>query len=77
MIYECDKCKVQSANKRKICKILLISYEADEDSDDNSPLIERCVMWDNISWWVVGNLREIGRCCWMICANCGEWRVVG
>ena len=25
-------------------------------------------MW-LISWWVVGDLREIGRCCWMMCAE--------
>ena len=35
-----------------------------------------------ISWWVMGNLREIGRCCWMMRAElCGpesdwmNWRV--
>ena len=37
---------------------------------------ERWVMCDSgvgrmwlISWWVVGNMREIGKCCWMECAE--------
>ena len=25
-------------------------------------------MW-LISWWVVGNVREIGWCCWMMCTE--------
>ena len=60
---------------KKICRMVSNADVCMYDSGVES-------MW-LISWWAVGNLREIGRCCWMMCAelcgpgsgwmNFGEW----